>query len=192
MLSYYNFYCPYCKHLLTSTEHPNSYGNPLKVCAKCGKTYIDSYCTERAFFKYRPSSAARHAGGAVVVAFTVSFFPTAIAWFISQSDKVCWITFGISFLLLWLGYFLYCRFNREKISQREFELWHESDQRLRNPEYAFILKKFGYNVPSRYLSSDFAKKHDPLPYQAAWVRKPTASHAKPCTKPDANALSNRI
>lgn len=189
MLSFYAFYCPYCKHHLSSTNHPNSYGTPLKLCPKCGKTYLDSYCTEHALKEYRPVTPLKRA----LSAGFLSLFPAALLGAlvsgIAQSNSAFWLPFGIAFLAFWIFLFARAARNRERIEQRRLKEWQESDKRLRDPSYATILENFGYKVPSRYLPPNFTPDPDSLPYQAAWVRKPGSARKRPCTKPDPAALS---
>jgi len=199
MLTHYSFYCPYCKQLLGTPERPNSYGSPLKNCPTCGKTYIDSYCAEPAFFEFRSYSLKQHLGSATLLSWTLAFIVTAIIFvftaifgFYDHAETICLTSLGITFPLFWLIIFFTNMRNRKRLDKTKRKKWQESDLRLRNSEYASILKNFGYNVPPRYLPAGFQRDPNAVPYQAAWVAVPPSIQGRPCSQPDGNALSGRI
>lgn len=152
----YLYHCPYCNSSTkTVSENLHTYGCPLKTCRTCKKQYIDPYCEELALTPYRPYSVPRLFIGHIFHGIGLSFIITALVLFLTGSEPAAWITWGISFPVCWVLFFLFSLLKRKKVDQRHYKAWKSSYQRLQDPAYAALLANLGYNVPAHYLPLDF-------------------------------------
>lgn len=169
MAANYSYRCPYCNHHIETLSSPVGYESPLKKCPKCNKTYVDPYSEELALNPYQPqsvlkillSSIPHGIGTAVLIGF--------IAFLITKSDAVGLLFLGVSSVVCWLLWFLFSILTRSKEEAQRLKKWQESEQRLKNPKYAFTLKALGYSVPAQYLPSNFTQDPQSEPYQRAKV-----------------------
>ena len=151
--AYYKFYCPYCRRKIEERSRHNldRSGDPRMKCPKCGKTCVDPYCQEEAFspFLASPSSPWGLATLLLELIFSIAVTLLLCYLFGARFTVNLWVALAIlGVCLLAFGIFaLYCR----KPDLEEFKQWQQSDQRLKNPEYACILYRLGYPVPFYYL-----------------------------------------
>ena len=167
-------YCPYCNRVLESTNHPVSYGNPLKQCPHCTKTYIDPYCSEPALREYKPLSIKHQFWTNISSGITLAGLIAIIVFLISKNNRLGCLIWGIGTPIFWLLSFSYSLLTQKKREPRRLKTWQESDQRLRNSEYAAILANYGYSVPAQYLPPDFKVNRNAFPYHGATVAMSTS------------------
>lgn len=149
----YILYCPHCRRVTETTNHPVSYGSPLRTCAHCGKAYIDPNCTEPALRDYVPCPSRPQLLRSLTGGITCSGLIAIVTALISQNDRLGLLIWAVGSPILFLTIFCCLRLTQRKREPRRLRVWVESDQRLRDPEYASILANYGYRVPSRYLPS---------------------------------------
>lgn len=180
----YTFYCPHCRHKLTSRLTQNLYqeGCPLLYCSKCGESCLDAFTSEPAFKPFAPESTIRFVLRNIFPAALISFFACMALVLILppgtiKLEMVMIAVFAVSWLLL----FLKDKANRNRIL---LEKWEASDQRLRNFPYAEELANFGFKVPKQYLPADFKLRPSTVPHQAALIRKPSCLDKFPGPRAD--------
>lgn len=167
-------YCPYCSRVVETTNHPVSYGNPLKQCPHCSKTYIDPYCTEPALREYKPLSVKHQFWTNIPSGVTFAGIIAIIVFLISKNNRLGCLIWGIGTPIFWLLSFSYTLLTQKKCELCRLKTWQESDRRLRSPKYASILANYGYSVPARYLPSEFKANRAVSPYQGATVATSTS------------------
>lgn len=174
----YVLHCPHCDALIESTNHPVSYGNPIKICPKCRRQYIDPNCTEPALRPYKPLSVTHRLKASLSGGFAFAGFVAILVYFITKDNRLGLTIWGIGTPLCWLFSFLLSLHTQKKREKGRYQRWQESNQRLRNPKYAYSLKYYGYHVPAQYLPADFP--HDPaaLTYLGATVESYTSRKEK--------------
>ena len=172
MSTHHYFYCPHCEQLMKSTAHPVNYGNPIQQCPACGKPYIDPFYTEPALRKYTPLSTRHllqdslYGGGGAALLITLA------AALVVKGSAIRWIIFGIAALLCIPFFFFWCLKTQKQSEENRLKRWQESDQRLRNPNYAATLQFYGYKVPAQYLPSEYWKEKESLSLPGAIVESP--------------------
>lgn len=160
-MQYYTYKCPYCNMVVSreNTLTKDSSGCPLRTCPNCGKMYIDTNCDEPALRPYKPFGL-------------VACFVTAIigAWFVGFGALL--LIFAIGYFSGWYSItdfhvkiaiaiggaygifsFLFRAINLKKENAEKLRKWKESEARLQNPEYANLLCRSGFPVPTKYLRS---------------------------------------
>lgn len=183
MAAFYIFTCPYCDHLLKQEELVCEIGNPFKTCPKCGKTYLDPYCTEPALRDYRPNTLLQQVRKALIYGLFPGFILVMLVGLVFRPDCPEWLIFVLAIPLSWFAVFTLLLFNRRKLERSRRKRWRASDQRLRDPKYAVRLSLCGYHVPRRYLPSDFSPGQSSPPYRSAIVQKSGDFRKKKSLKP---------
>lgn len=161
-MQYYTYKCPYCNKVVSRENSltKDSSGCPLRVCPNCGKTYIDTNCDEPALRPYKPFGAVAciatavaggcFAGfGALLLIFAIGYFS---GWYSVTSFHV-WVSVAIGVAYCVFS-FLFRYSNLKKENAEKLRLWKESESRLQNPEYARLLSRAGFPVPTKYLHSE--------------------------------------
>ena len=170
--NHYYFYCPHCEQLIKSTVHPVNYGTPVRQCPACGKSYIDPFCTEPALRKYTPLSTQHLLQDSFYGGIGAAVLITLAATFVVKDSTTRWIILGTAILLCIPLFFLWCLKTKKQSEEERLKRWRESDQRLRDPNYAATLQLFGYKVPAQYLPPEFWKKEELLSLPSAIVEPP--------------------
>lgn len=153
-------YCSKCGKKLLSYEPPGiiKYKSPVKQCPACNTRYADPRCREivieglpRDTFNVG-SYFAMLVIGALMLWRGISLFgmrslgtPDEVQWFMPT-----FIT--IAGTVLVIGGIVEIITIKTGIKQKKFEkLKRESEERLQDKSYAFILSDLGYKVPDEYL-----------------------------------------
>ncbi len=144
--------CPKCGAAYeknTYGRHPSKdnrvkYGSPLKMCSKCQNIFIDDEYREIAIDGVRKADT-QHISPAGLLYSGISIFA-------SISSFACQYTLGgIIFILIALYLSLRELLTYNIRQQMLKKLTQESEERMKNIQYAQLLKKYGYNVPEKYL-----------------------------------------
>ncbi len=145
--------CPHCKTTYQNFEHNNyRVGSPIVTCSYCQGVFIDKDRHELALEPYDES------GYNILNCWLIAFFPCGLMALISliiliiseESLMLGIIMFAVSFIAfiaIAVTSIKDLKFNIQKYRKD----YAESEQRLENKEYAWALKKLGYDVPSKYL-----------------------------------------
>ena len=134
------------------------YQSPVKKCRKCGAIYADPRCHELAV-EGIPADCFRMTGGVAfgifgafllyrgiyLLPYHLAGVPASIKWYAPH----LLIAFGAACLAVGLLEVIAIKsgWKRRIFNRRSAE----SEQRLRDKEYAYLLKKLGYPVPEQYL-----------------------------------------
>lgn len=169
MAANYSYRCPYCKHHIKTTSAPVRFESPLKPCPKCSKIYVDPYSEELALKPYRPQPTSKILLSCIPYGIGSAVFIGFIAFLITKSNSIGLLFLGVSSVACWLLWSLFSILTRNKEDARRLKKWQESEQRLKNPNYASSLKNLGYHVPVQYLPSGFKPSPESAPYQRAKV-----------------------
>lgn len=159
-MTYYKFKCPHCGKTVgrASSLDVNTYGCPLRTCPNCGKIYIDSHCKEPALYSYKEGGIVSCIVHSIIVAlfgamavFIVCGIVTAVTdSFYKAIEPIVWIMLG-AFIAFFAVNLVYEVKHLKTSNEDALRAWKESDARLRNIEYARLLKDAGFKVPKTYL-----------------------------------------
>ena len=146
--------CPHCNHSYVINEIKNTshYGSPIRTCNFCGKIFVD-----KDFIEIAVSGIHERDERKISITSLLSVFMGIVcAIFFLTSFDIDIFSIIISALAVlipvWLAYSDFKEYGeRQAFLKREK---HASEQRLKNHEYALMLKEFGYDVPSKYLKQD--------------------------------------
>ena len=142
---------------------------PVENLLQMQKIYIDPYCKELALEPYRPHSTSKLFWSNLFSAIGLDVFVSVVVLFAANSESIAGITFGIGFPVCWGLMFLHSLRNRKKIEQNHLKMWTDSDNRLKNSQYAVLLANLDYKVPSQYLPPDFKYASETENYKPAKV-----------------------
>ncbi len=152
--------CVTCgKRLLTYDNTSfRQYKSPVKQCKKCGTYYLDPRCHELAVegvpeveFSIGPQVVLLVFGGLVLYrGFYLSgrtqlSTPDSIQWLL----PTLFIIMGIVFILGGIVEIILIKTGKK--AQRYEKLRKESEERLQDRTYAYVLHDLGYPVPEKYL-----------------------------------------
>lgn len=153
-------YCKKCGKKLLSYDPPGfiRYKSPVKKCSDCQTRYADPRCHEIAIEGIPRDTYNVWSYlfmliiGALILWRGLALFgmhslgaPENIQWFL----PTMFIIFGI---VLIIGGIIEIILIKTGIKQKKFErLAKESEERLNDKSYAYILSDLGYNVPDKYL-----------------------------------------
>lgn len=170
-MTYYKFKCPHCGKVVARENSlaADKSGCPFRTCPNCGKTYIDNHCLEPALRPYKERGILYCIGlsllGGILFGFGVTLLFVLIAELAGVLSDYSW-EYGVIWLVAAVLIFVLCLIKllntREKNNKAEYKAWLESDARLRNVEYAKILKQAGFKVPEHYFwdhEKDFLDLH---------------------------------
>ena len=146
-------FCPHCKCPYESNTYwvsilkpkETSYGSPIKTCHHCKKVFIDRDYHEIAIEGIKKADRRR-----------VSYYG-CFSCVLGVGFGLCALISGVILIgcfLIGLGVYSYYREDsayKERQAMIKIEA-AASENRLKNPAYAAILKRLGYSVPSKYLS----------------------------------------
>lgn len=142
--------CPYCGAKIKDyVENKWLYGSPLRICEKCGEKYIDSRYHEIALEGYQPGAlsvkrdlkAIAILAAILLVSFAVHFYEMN---FSSYYHPIYYFIIPMTALGI---IFMTADIVRIKTGAKEKaleKLRAESEERLKNEEYAAALKEIGY------------------------------------------------
>lgn len=151
--AYYTFYCPYCQRKIDErfSHSLHRSGDPRMTCPKCGKTCADPYCQEAAFSPFLASPSSPWGFAVLLLGLLLCIAVTLLLCYLfgARFTVNLWVALAIlgACLLVFGVLVIQCR----KSDHKEFQQWQDSDQRLKNPEYACMLYRLGYPVPFYYL-----------------------------------------
>lgn len=152
--------CPYCNKSvqLIYNENVRYNGSPVRMCKKCGQRYCDTRYHELAV-EGIPNGTFSYWGGIIsaVIGGLIAYRGIyLIGWkTLGSSGNFDWIKSAI-FLILGIAMIIFgivdmiCVFTGKK-QERYDKILSESDERMRDRSYAYLLKELGYNVPEKYL-----------------------------------------
>lgn len=151
-MTYYTSKCPHCGEIIKlHSRHKTSAGCPVKICTHCGQSFVDPYCYEQAFKPYKRTSKLRYCLAALSYSAAI---PGVLFILLANFTKLDYSTVGIICGALWLV--LFCILlpmllkKYDSIEAEFLQEWHESDLRLRDPEYVKRLVNAGFKVPVTY------------------------------------------
>ena len=152
--------CKKCGKKLLSYDPPARirYKSPVKKCPDCQTRYADPRCHEIAIegiprdtYNVRSYLFMIIIGGLILWRGIALFGMHALG----EPDNVQWFMptmFTIFGIILIIGGIIEIILIKTGIKQRKFDkLAKESEERLNDKSYAFILSDLGYNVPDKYL-----------------------------------------
>lgn len=152
--------CSKCGKKLLSYDPPGfiRYKSPVRQCPDCNTKYADPRCHEIAV-EGIPHDTFKISSYVVMIIFGALILWRGIALFgmhtLGAPEETQWLLptlitiFGV---VLVIGGIVEIILIKTGWKQRKFEkLTRESEERLSNKSYAFILSDLGYNVPEKYL-----------------------------------------
>ena len=155
--------CPHCHAIIEQYSYggavpPTRYGSPLKVCKKCQVPYYDKRYEEPAlkplcwYEKNQPSKAV-----AIIVQCCI-YIPLLLCLcvalygqFINSSSNLLWLGFsllGIMVIAYFAGGIYSMTHLNIRVDDKFRETYHESELRLKVPEYVEFLRANGVKVPN--------------------------------------------
>ncbi len=135
--------CPNCKKVLAVNDSAH-YGSPLRQCGHCGKTYKDTDYREIAVEGIRPNDDKVLAPGLLVIA----LIGLGIwVYDLIRNEYGIEVFLIVFFVLIPLYHVLTAKRRLKKLCEETVQ----SENRLKNPAYALLLKNMGYDVPEKYL-----------------------------------------
>lgn len=146
-------YCPHCNRIYDvetisgSALKPREtkYGSPLRICPHCKKVFLDREYHEIAIEGPQRADMVRVSPyGCVCCAFGVGM---GIIMFGAGLALVGCLFIGLGAYSYYSEASTYAERQQRVIREAE-----ASEERLKNPAYAAILKRLGYPVPDRYLA----------------------------------------
>lgn len=149
--------CPHCGHKKKENCNAWAYGSPVKVCDKCNKEFIDKRFTELAVEgidrkNVDPSIYLKGIGlFAAMTLLCVFLFIIMVkfnGWY--PTKIIGCMGIGILGIILCTVLFIRAKLGIEEVDSEIY--LKESEERLKNKEYAEKLKSYGYNVPDKYLN----------------------------------------
>lgn len=153
--------CPHCKYAYSIMEPKGGvfYGSPIRICERCGNTFIDNEYREIAVNGIRKADTKRIYPNSIARFIFFSFFFLVglyLLYLDGLSDvpdtPTLWYLIITSILLIVDIYFLIIEYR--EYDERQCYLAQErkeSEERLSNIAYAHFLKEIGYDVPEKYL-----------------------------------------
>lgn len=143
--------CPKCRKIYGFSYHSDDpadeyylkkYGSPIKTCPKCQTVFLDKEYKEIAIegFEYRRLGPLTYIIGGIGTWLGISI---CISGGVASGLIVSTISAGsVVYTVLW---------HRKR---RKFLVGEtiRSVERMRDPEYAAVLKEYGYSVPDKYLT----------------------------------------
>lgn len=149
--------CPYCGvEIKGYMESQSDYGSPIRVCRKCGKSYLDRRYHEIAI-EGIGTNALSIKRDAKIALLGFAFFAVGFLLnlgMVLSSDKYNLRLVFIQLIAIILIIFALGDAVMIKTGKKEKRLEKkrmESVERLKNKEYARTLAELGYNVPNEYL-----------------------------------------
>ncbi len=152
--------CTRCgKRLLTYYQYGfQRYRSPVKRCKSCGNPYADPRCHEIAA-EGIPEDAFRTGSYVVMLVIGLLILYRGIHLAgrrqLGVVDEMQWLlpsVFIIGGLVMSVGGIIEVIWIKTGGKARRYDrLWRESERRLKDKEYAWLLKESGYPVPEKYL-----------------------------------------
>ena len=156
MAVYISKKCPHCGCYYSRNEGKNVqfFGSPFRKCPRCGDTFIDKDYKELAFqepgnfyqMKIQPFSVAFILFGCLLVGIILG----VLGFKESMESPAMWLFplfFFIEGIYLIIGDI---RNYKDRMDDLEAKK-RESENRLKDPNYARALQELGYQVPARFL-----------------------------------------
>lgn len=156
----YGIKCKNCgKKLLTYSDGSfRKYKSPVKICKKCGTRYVDPRCHEIAIEGIPPDTFSLPSylflmivGGLILYRGIYLFGGHQLG----VSNEIQWLlpfTFVIMGTMMVIIGIVEIISIISGIKAKKFEtLRKESEERLKDKSYVYVLQKFGYEIPEKYL-----------------------------------------
>ncbi len=149
--------CPHCGKKTKENCNAWAYGSPVKVCPECKNEFLDKRFTEVAIegFERRIVDPSIFLKGMVFFAamtllciFLFIFMVKFNGWY--PTKIIGCIGIGVLGTLFCAVMFVRVKFGFEEKGMEKYI--KESEERLKNREYAEKLKSYGYEVPDKYLN----------------------------------------
>lgn len=150
--------CPNCgKEALTGyVDRQWYYGSPVKQCKKCGFTYLDKRYHEIETDGCEPDALSVKRSGLAILLGLGSLIIGALfivgEIYLSGSYHTAMVALAVVGIILavW-GVIDFIRIRTGSKAKKLKKLRLESEERLKNKDYAHFLAEQGYNVPQKYL-----------------------------------------
>lgn len=149
--------CPHCKKRFSSYNASSSdFGSPIRKCRYCQKEYLDRRYHEIAVEGWNESSlnpmnSLKVAGiglAGVLIAGGLTAYTIYTKGYYMMKGALAGI---LAFVIMIVGIVDFIRV-KTGAKQRSIDKKKvESEERLKNREYAMLLAENGYNVPEKYL-----------------------------------------
>ena len=147
--------CPNCgktyEHYTTYTKNfENHSGCPIVTCKYCGQKFIDKDIKEPAL-KPKPAKAS------IINCIFTMFIPFGalsilFAIPLTYETPEPWYYFLVIIpAIIWISFVVFAFAKRAEINKELIEEYKASEERLKNPEYAKLLKEHKFKVPEKYL-----------------------------------------
>ncbi len=153
-------YCSKCGKKLLSYNPPGfiRYKSPVKRCPSCNTRYVDPRCWEIAI-QGLPRDTFNIKSFLIMLVFGVLFLWRGIVLFgmrtLGAPDNIQWLmptTITLAGIIMVIGSIIEIILILTGAKQKRFDkLKRESEDRLNDKSYAYILSDLGYNVPDKYL-----------------------------------------
>ena len=141
--------CPHCNYTYTFREPKGTghYGSPIRTCDKCNQYFVDKDYIEIAVDGIREVDKNRVSLRTIINSITFMFFAFGILYVFGIEA----IIFSIVPFIISIGLIVRdCAGYKSRQNYLNMERIN-SENRLKNYEYAALLKEFGYDVPEKYL-----------------------------------------
>lgn len=150
-MTYYKIKCPKCGYILeTGTNNVDKSGSPVMRCPKCGNICINREREEVARYDFKKPSLI----GGILYSLFLGLIGGAVVFGILEAlvDNLNYVAiFAIFVVCVGLSVVLYIK-RRPAVVEEAYQEWLASEARLKNPEYANLLKSVGYYIPEKYLN----------------------------------------
>lgn len=148
--------CPRCGESIGQPSKYQPYGSPVRVCKTCEQTYLDDSYIELALYKKNMYQVRRIDKSSLFAAF-LSFVVIILMFWALFAGSIKFLPFFGGFLIQ-LVIFAVAAFvvlnglqNYSRLIKKQERERSASENRLRDPKYAWALKEIGYQVPEKYL-----------------------------------------
>ena len=151
--------CPECgKKFMFYDDNQYYYGSPVRTCKKCGEQYIDRRYHEIAIEGIQKGQMSVRA---YIISMLIGGFFIWRGIHLTQyrmlgSVEIMKWFLPVTFILLGIGVIIasiveIILISTGKKAEKFEKLTFESEERLRDRNYAWTLKQEGYNVPEQFL-----------------------------------------
>lgn len=149
--------CPYCHKKVSGYKATKiDYGTPIRACPKCGQDYYDRRFFEPAVSGFvKGETNAKNSLKTALYAAICFAICLAVNWLEVRESGEYYVYLAImqfvALIVIIVAIIDAIRISAgAKRKKLDFLMW-ESDERLKNLEYAVFLKVKGLNVPEKYL-----------------------------------------
>ena len=143
--------CPYCKMIYQYHSTNNyKYGSPILTCSFCKLEFVDKDVEELALKPFDTSqyTIGRCFWAAVWPVGLTALFFIVLAIICKEAWTIVAAVLGVAGYVALVIFYIKDLKNERWQYEREYK---KSEERLKNKEYAHILRDLGYDVPTKYL-----------------------------------------